>query len=120
MSHAASLPFVTRIVVGHAAGRAHTERDLAGAELSIQDDGRTLKVFTDTVESSAGAPGRRTDGLYLADVTRVEIIGSPGGRKYTGYFTPGVEIRVKDDRRTLLILADSPVSASTVYGHRKG
>lgn len=50
-----SFPAVTRIEVIDNSGRAFTRRyDIAGADVSLQDEGRTLKVFA-ARGSDAGA-----------------------------------------------------------------
>lgn len=46
MTRKLSLPAVTRVEVIDSTGRAFTRHyDLAGASVSVQDDGRTVKVF---------------------------------------------------------------------------
>jgi hypothetical protein len=47
-----------------------------------------------------------TDETYRAhpNVSRVEVIDS-SGRRFVGYFNPGVFIQLQDDQRTLKVFA---------------
>lgn len=94
------------VEVNDVSGRTFAEHYVGcGAEMQVQDGGRTLKLFfSDRVSPWPEYVGPELISLDL--VTRIEVI-SPGRQMYRYYPEAGADVLLEYDRQTVSISARS-------------